>query len=290
MKSPFKADLDEAVTANISSFVRRADSAVAAIGHMPEALHDFRVALRHIRSWLKAFGADTGIEPELTRAVANLASATNRCRDLEVYVAWLDQQLANPPSRPLQSYSSDIRKNLRQESKSAEAVIIAGWPGLRQELLEEISADSKTTERFVRISFIALTARMDRLNSQLLGVVDNQQEELLERELHRFRINIKQIHYLLDVFKPWESHCRKGVREIKSLQDELGLYHDLCIFSATLLNASASNPELTPLTKSAVDQGHTQFHKLQRHYFTPPMKWLKHLDQAIQAIEKRVKH
>src|SRR6185295_4211207 len=57
----------------------------------PEALHDFRVALRRLRSWLKTFkeplrGSVAGSHRDVLRAVAH---ATNTGRDAEVHVEWL---------------------------------------------------------------------------------------------------------------------------------------------------------------------------------------------------------
>ncbi|HEY2942975.1 MAG TPA: CHAD domain-containing protein, partial [Vicinamibacteria bacterium] len=56
-----------------------------------EALHDFRVALRRLRSWLRAYkaplrGSVSGKDRDTLRAVAR---ATNAGRDAEVHVEWL---------------------------------------------------------------------------------------------------------------------------------------------------------------------------------------------------------
>ncbi|HET6898246.1 MAG TPA: CHAD domain-containing protein, partial [Vicinamibacteria bacterium] len=63
------------------------------LGHEddPEALHDFRVAVRRLRSWLKTFkaplsGSVSGKHRDVLRAVAH---ATNDGRDAEVHIEWL---------------------------------------------------------------------------------------------------------------------------------------------------------------------------------------------------------
>jgi CHAD domain-containing protein len=60
----------------------------------PEALHDFRVALRRLRSWLRAFrphlkGSVRGKE---RRRLQALADATGASRDAEVHLEWLREQ------------------------------------------------------------------------------------------------------------------------------------------------------------------------------------------------------
>ena len=59
-----------------------------------EALHDFRVALRRLRSWERAFRPylrdDLG--KKLRRRLRDLAHDTGDSRDLEVHLAWLADQ------------------------------------------------------------------------------------------------------------------------------------------------------------------------------------------------------
>src|ERR1700688_3395685 len=58
-----------------------------------EALHDFRVALRRLRSGLRAFpplfGDAVGVK--LRRRVRELATATGEARDAEVQLAWITE-------------------------------------------------------------------------------------------------------------------------------------------------------------------------------------------------------
>jgi len=58
--------------------------AASTLGQEANALHDFRVALRSLHSWLKAFGKGDNIAPVLAKDISRLASATNHGRDLEV--------------------------------------------------------------------------------------------------------------------------------------------------------------------------------------------------------------
>src|SRR4029453_2542274 len=59
-----------------------------------EALHDFRVAVRRLRSWLRTFkeplrGSVSGKHRDVLRAVAH---ATNGGRDAEVHIEWLRER------------------------------------------------------------------------------------------------------------------------------------------------------------------------------------------------------
>ncbi|MGH7628492.1 MAG: CHAD domain-containing protein, partial [Gemmatimonadales bacterium] len=57
----------------------------------PEALHDFRVAIRRLRSCLRAWRAvlDEGVSPRVVKRLRRLARATGASRDLEVHLAWV---------------------------------------------------------------------------------------------------------------------------------------------------------------------------------------------------------
>src|SRR5579863_8808258 len=60
--------------------------------HDLEALHDFRVALRRLRSWLRAFEDELGaaLGGHLRRRLSSLADATGESRDHQVHVQWLE--------------------------------------------------------------------------------------------------------------------------------------------------------------------------------------------------------
>src|SRR5205809_7707223 len=68
----------------------------------PEALHDFRVALRRMRSALRVFRPHLkGSSPRrLSRALRDIASGTGMSRDLEVHLEWLGRKLEELPAAP----------------------------------------------------------------------------------------------------------------------------------------------------------------------------------------------
>ena len=71
-------------------------SADHAVRHDEEALHDFRVAIRRLRSWLRAWKAwlDDSLSRKVVRRLRKIARATGPARDTEVHLAWLAEQRA----------------------------------------------------------------------------------------------------------------------------------------------------------------------------------------------------
>src|ERR1700738_2882074 len=59
-----------------------------------DALHDFRVALRRVRGWLRAFRPhlDDWVRRRTRRRLSRIADASNAGRDTEVQLSWLHDQ------------------------------------------------------------------------------------------------------------------------------------------------------------------------------------------------------
>src|SRR5438094_755299 len=67
-----------------------------------EALHDFRVAMRRLRSTLRAYQPQLAalVPAKLRRRLRELARATGEARDVEVQIAWLERRRTElPPGR-----------------------------------------------------------------------------------------------------------------------------------------------------------------------------------------------
>src|SRR5437870_3540493 len=83
------------------------DAATAARERLPdtgdaEALHDFRVAMRRLRSTLRAYQPqlEAVVPPKLRRRLRDLARATGVARDVEVQISWLERRRGElPPGR-----------------------------------------------------------------------------------------------------------------------------------------------------------------------------------------------
>src|SRR6058998_2102636 len=81
------------------------DAATAARERLPdtgdaEALHDFRVAMRRLRSTLRAYQPqlEAVVPAKLRRRLRDLARATGEARDVEVQISWLERQRTELPA------------------------------------------------------------------------------------------------------------------------------------------------------------------------------------------------
>src|SRR3954470_3479199 len=88
-----------------------------------EALHDFRVALRRLRSWERAFRPYLrgDLSKKLRRRLRNVAGDTGASRDLEVHLSWLVEQRRSLGRRQRPGLSW-ILANLRQQKAEADSL------------------------------------------------------------------------------------------------------------------------------------------------------------------------
>ncbi len=95
--------VDRAVRLVAQGFVEQAGEARdrLAAGSDPSSLHDFRVAMRRLRSWLRGFQPHVldGIRKRARRPLADISDATSARRDAEVHAEWLARHRRRLPLR-----------------------------------------------------------------------------------------------------------------------------------------------------------------------------------------------
>ena len=217
----------------------------------PEALHDFRVALRRLRSCFRAYRPYLrGSTPKkVRRELRDLAASTNAARDIEVQLAWLTAQ-----SDKLEAGDQGALHWLaeRLENERREAL-----PEHLQRLVEEVGRIRKvltkrltswkvrldTTANRPRLSFKNVTGdlvrqQLDTLRVQLRAIESPEDNA----RAHAARISTKRLRYLLEPLARAIPRARSLVQELKGLQDLLGDLHDanlLVMTIGTAMEASA---------------------------------------------------
>lgn len=207
-----------------------------------EALHDYRVALRRLRSCLRAYRRPlrSTVTGKSMRRLRRLACGTNECRDLEVHIGWLQEQLERADDRERPGIAGVLERlaaaetRARQEMRRRDARL---FPDLQEALTGQLSAFRARIrlDPDGRRSTAAVAARRilragERLRRRLRGVFDYSDT----RRIHRARIAAKRLRYLLE---PFAEHVPEGpavVDRLKSLQDGFGDVHDSHVFLAQL--------------------------------------------------------
>lgn len=197
-----------------------------------EALHDFRVGLRQLRSTFSAYPeAFPALPKRLRKYMRQLARDTNRARDAEVQLDWLQ--------RNERQITGDARLGLRWLLRQLELRKAEAYRVLRVDVLDEFT-DLEQQARAVLAHNEALAEPDD--DSDTLGhLCGAHLEELVgdltfhlrhietredEDQLHAARICGKRIRYLLAPLRAELKGSDSVVRRLQKLQDLLGEYHD----------------------------------------------------------------
>jgi len=213
----------------------------------PEALHDFRVALRRLRSAVRAWRAQLGstLSKRVRRRLREIARATGQSRDLEVHIAWVEASLAG--LRDYQRAGADwllgrllarkaradrrLERRLARDFARTEAKLRAALPGIRVTVLPPLPVPANGSGgavlgRLVGELGVGLASQL-----ALVGTIADQVEA------HRARIAGKRLRYLLEPVAQAVEGAPGIIARLKELQDVLGGLHDAHVFAGDLARA-----------------------------------------------------
>jgi CHAD domain-containing protein/CYTH domain-containing protein len=204
-----------------------------------DALHDYRVALRRLRSCLRAYrkALRSTVTTKTERRLRRLARATNRSRDLEVHLEWLGQE----DERVVAAEKPGVdwlRERLTTEQRTAREAMLdldeRRFPALHRRLLRQLTR-FKTTIVLDggarRRSTAAVTARRVRADAaRLRDRLRHIQGYSSTDAIHRARIAAKHLRYLLEPFSVAVPDGQELINRLKALQDGFGDVHDAHVF------------------------------------------------------------
>ncbi|HTR22119.1 MAG TPA: CHAD domain-containing protein [Gemmatimonadales bacterium] len=205
-----------------------------------EALHDFRVSLRRLRSTLRAYRplVEASVRGKDRRRLRAIADATNSGRDAEVQIDWL----------------ASIKGELTPRERVGYRWLLARLEARKQEaydaLLGELPRSFTKVDRRLRKGLAVYTSdiRVDgsvpeeRFGTKAANAIEQQGEELTrllssiqapdDADLHQARIAAKRLRYLTEPFVERLPSAASLVRSLKALQDVLGEVCDAAVLAA----------------------------------------------------------
>jgi CHAD domain-containing protein len=211
------------------------DEAAAALPRLDEpgdeeALHDFRVALRRLRTVLRAYGPLAGEagRKRVRRRLRRLARITTAGRDAEVQLAWLREREGelSAAERPGWRWLVARLESRRAEASEGRPVIRRAFAKLERRLRRQLGSYQLTIdlERGAGPAGPTFGAATAAAIHEELETLERRLSEASPAEpdvLHEARINAKRLRYVL------EPVAGDGVlvERLKDLQDRLG---ELC--------------------------------------------------------------
>lgn len=227
-----------------------------------ESLHDFRVALRRLRSWLRLLREPLAASRprRAIRRLKRIARDSNAGRDAEVLLEWL--RAVEP--RIKASRRSAVRwmvQRFERQEREAEASL----KGRMARDFDKAAARLRTRlETYTVEAHVHDGVRAQSLTLLLGTLVRDQVAELKRRiglvrteddarEVHAARIAGKRLRYLLEPVAPHVQGGEVLVGQLKALQDALGDLHDAHLWLLILHEVVA---------EFSVEEGHRFAHAL----------------------------
>ena len=212
-----------------------------------EALHDFRVSLRRLRSCVRAWRPQLGsaVSDRTRRRLRDIARATAGSRDLEVHLAWVrgrtdglrDYQrsgaawlLARLEARKERA-DRRLARALARDFARTEAKLRSSLPGARVTVVPAFPVPLGGTGGAV------LGRLVGELAVGLAGELTRVRNIGDQVEAHRARIAGKRLRYLLEPVAPRVEGAPALITRLKDLQDVLGGLHDAHVFAGDLARA-----------------------------------------------------
>ena len=205
-----------------------------------EALHDLRVALRRLRSWLRAYKPwlEHSISGKLRRRLRDLAAATNAARDTEVEMAWLAGErphLAPRHRGALEGLLERLEKRRSTAYDEVRVTMTTEFERLRRALgrrLASYEVEVRQGGREPPKSFAEVTAELVAGHAQALSEkMDRIAGPDDEEPAHQARIAAKRLRYLLEPLRAHTSAAKLAVERLRELQDVLGELHDCAVLA-----------------------------------------------------------
>jgi triphosphatase len=200
---------------------RMAECEGSALAGEVEAIHDFRVALRRIRSALRLFTReeDDSKVHKLRKRSVEFARITGRVRDLDVHLkrARLDLADGSAPEAWVLSLAVERQTAMKAVEEMLSGKNYRRWKKKLGSWLESTPSDPGN-DGLPK----AIQVHVEQVASHSRAVGDE--------EVHALRIAIKRLRYLLEFFsKDLQPKSRAAINKLSHAQDLLGEYHDTVV-------------------------------------------------------------
>ncbi|MBU1669234.1 CHAD domain-containing protein [bacterium] len=195
-----------------------------------EVLHQLRVNIRKSRVILKAFheGFDAHALQKIDKKLSKIAKSSNKTRDLDVFLDACYHHFALHINNLPITFYEKLLHTRRDERATLEIFLKSKFIEDTMSEYKNFLKESKPFKLKKEKSFKKILAKhFNRIDILYKVYLQNAEEE----NLHKIRINLKKIRYLLEAFeeKLRSSKQQNILLRSKNLQKSLGLFNDLSI-------------------------------------------------------------
>ena len=209
----------------------------------PEALHDFRVAVRRLRSLLRAYRTqlESSVRKKDRNQLREIQRATGGGREAEVALEWLNQQQRDLAPEHLTGLNWLSAKLLARRRECARALNGDVREAFKREAerLEERLAIMRSEQNLLaerpHVSFARTLANLTEAHATDLLVQLGQIARMDDaKALHESRIMAKRLRYLLEPVRAFVGDAQYIVKKTKRLQELLGDLNDVHVLMSEI--------------------------------------------------------
>jgi CHAD domain-containing protein/CYTH domain-containing protein len=213
-----------------------------------ETLHDFRVALRRLRSWLRALlpSLEGSLPRACLRRLRRMARESNAGRDAEVFLGWLvttESQLSAKDRPAVKWLIERFQRQEREAESELEARLKRDFQRTRERLEERLATYHVEAHVHAGVREALFSAVIATLLHELAEDLRRRLKRVRSvddvNEAHQARITGKRLRYLLE---PIAQHVAAGpvlLEQLRGLQDSLGELHDAHVWLLVLRHVVA---------------------------------------------------
>lgn len=194
-----------------------------------ESLHDLRVAMRRLRSWMRAFRPELSdtVRGRTRRRLRALASATNEARDTEVLATFIERQ-TNLPSRPratARALADQLERTREDHARGLRRTLSRDLTKATHELATELESwwerhdvdEPRAAQPMSAVLADAILHHVRRVEPALARLRPTGKAN----DVHRARIAVKRLRYLLEPLDQ-SLGAAEPIRQLQAVQRELG--------------------------------------------------------------------
>ncbi len=238
-----------------------------------EALHDFRVAVRRLRSWIRAFDAElTEIRKRDERKLKEIAHATNPGRDAQVQLEWIDDVVKHGKASqqaPAGWMHKQIAARFHECEDDVAKLVADRWPKLEDKLRKRLDASGSCDETATLAE--AIVAQIPKDAEAMWDALAEVRKVTDEAQAHQARIAAKRLRYLIEPAAP---HVASGetLRDcLKAIQDDLGRLHDLHVLTHEVVSLAVRAPDsLVPIAERVREDLESTFDQIRDRWLGKP--------------------
>ena len=197
----------------------------------PDALHDFRVAVRRLRTWLRVFKRYHNVNKRSIKHLGEITDSTNKSRDLEVCRDWLKEYISETDSMPadcmkeLTMLLDRMTKDYELEFTKIKNDVPKDWKILDVYLKKQLDTETEAQKIKGTLPHVA--------GKNILNICESIDEQIAlihsiddRTAIHKLRIYFKRLRYLLEPFRYRLSALNEAINFLKTIQDILGDFRD----------------------------------------------------------------